>query len=563
MGLMARLWTNLVILLSLAVLAGVVFYFGREYYAAKRRHQVLADLKKVSTDEGPCAALEAVRALPRPLDPDLGRSVESRRVGFAAEVVGSDDRQAQSALLSSDLDGLVDRTLCEQIKLTRELGEPHPLLELLRFTREGGDPCDDPQGLDQVLKSLTSHRTQMLHALMAQVARLQCLPPWLATRLADEVLSAVQDTPNVMDDVDALRLAKFLNAWAPVRAAQFACMMDADGRPSLLAGAIGCTPYLKRQVLPRFRYGSTIAASDKGPELPAGSEVLLLSTEGERCQVRPATDPPRLAVVACRELTPMSDVHLAVLVESVAYGLARASLVAGMIFYDPLTQKLMPSRKEPDYKSWYGYSRDGEALGMAQTVRLSDLAQRLGEDVPETPLRTFCRQAGAKYCYDVDWAQVVDHLDGEPVVFLSRPTPVFLAEGTVPRDVSSKWVSEAFGRTAQIDRTLKTFLLPKAGALIVAIQPGGLDLRWRLAPNEPWKSQSYGVFEGGRAPPSARLLAVMDLRGDGKPEVLMQRIKRATKLGELKDVMDEVVLVGVDATGKRFETVNALTVHEY
>ena len=560
---MARLWTNLVILMSLAVLAGVVFYFGREYYAAKERHQILADLKKISADEGPCAALEKVRALPRPLELDLDRAVESRRTGFAAEVVGEADRQAQSALLSADKEGLVDRTLCEQIKLTRELGESHPLLELLRFTREGGDPCDDPQGLDQVLRSLTSHRPLMLHALMAQVVRLQCLPPWLSSRLADEVLTAVREAPAVMDDVDVLRVAKFLNSWAPVRAAQFSCLLEGDARPSLLAGAIGCTPYVKRQVLPRFRTTASIAATSSAPELPVGSEVLLLSTEGERCQIRPSQGPPRALVVPCRELKTMSDVHLAVMVESVAYGLARASLVAGMIFYDSATGKLQPSRQEPDCKSWYGYSKDGEALGMAQTVRLADLAAQLGEDVPETPLRTFCRQAGAKYCYDVDWAQVVDHLDGEPIVFLSRPTPIFLAEGTPQRDTRNAWLADAFGKTVAVDATMKVYALPKGGALLIAIQPGGLSLRWRLGGGEPWKAQSLGVLEGGRAPPSARLLVVMDLKNDGRPEILLQRVKRAVVLGEFKDVADEVVLVGLDASGKRFEAINALTVHEY
>ncbi|MBI5507396.1 MAG: hypothetical protein HY903_01465 [Deltaproteobacteria bacterium] len=560
---MARLWTNLMMLASLAVLLAVGWYFGREYLAADLRQRELVSLKRIADDEGPCAALERVRALSVDGDVDLQRALSTRRQVFAALVVGEGDRRGQSALLSADAEGLVDRGLCEQMKLTRELGEVHPLLELLRYTREGGDPCDDPQGLDQVLRSLSSHRPQMLHALMEQVARLRCLPPWLSTRLAEDVLGTLKDAPDAMDDLEVLRVAKFLNAWAPVHAAQFACLMESDHRPSLLAGSIGCTPYLLRQVLPRYRYLVGIVASDKGPEVAAGSEVLLLATEGERCQIRPEADPPRVLMVSCRDLVPISDVEVAVLVESVAYGLARASLIAGMVHYDPTSGKLQPSRQEPESRSWYGYSRDGEALGLAQTVRFSDLASQLGEDVPETPLRTFCRQAGARYCYDVDWAQVVDQLEGEPVLFLSRPAPSFLAEGTVPPKVSAAWIGEAYGKRDETGVTPRVYALPRGGALLVAVQPGGVDLRWRPRAGDPWRAQAFGVLENGATPPSARLLAVMDLQGNGRPEVLLQRIRRVARDGEIKDAQDELLLLGVDPAAKKVETINALTVHEY
>jgi hypothetical protein len=200
---------------------------------------------------------------------------------------------------------------------------------------------------------------------------------------------------------------------------------------------------------------------------------------------------------------------------------------------------------------------------MSEVVTLDDLAQRFGEELPPNPLRAFCRQNGAKYCYDVDWAQVVTKLDGEPVVFLSRPLGVFVAQLDAPLDVHEQLFREAFGRPAIEGATTRVYTMGHGGYLIVEGRPAAVEVRWRLRPEDPWKAQGFGTPEGGHSPPSARLLAVLDLEADGKPEILVQRANRAVQDGEVKDVSDEIVFMRLDQTAAKFNSVNQLTVREY
>ncbi len=550
-------------ILSVGVLVGIGLYLAREYRQTQKRAQLADELKQVFDEDGPCVALERMRALPQPFDAEGQNLVEGRRRASAAAVLGSADRAGQSAFLAAEAEGLIDRSLCEQIRLAYDLGELHPLMELLRYTREAGDPCEQPEALEKVLAGLSTHKREMLHALMKQVTRLQCLPPFVSGRISEQVLTLGNEIPNAFDDLEVLRVAKFLNSWAPVEAAQFACRAEAERQPSALAAAIGCTGYSKRQVLPRYRLNVAVAADGLAPAIPAQSEVLLLQNEGERCLVLADVEPPRTFQVGCRDMVPLSDVEVAVLIEKVSYGLVRASLISGLASYVPQRGTLEPSRKEPDLKSWYGYSRDGEALGLAQLVNMKDLATKLGEDVPKAPLRAFCHQSGARYCYDVDWSQVVDYLEGDAVVFLSRPTPVLLTEGAAGTEQAALWQRETLGEVLAPNAVVKSFALRQGGALLAVVTPGSLELRFRQTPTGPWQSQTMGLGEGGSFPPIVRLLAVLDLQSDGKPELIVQRVKRGLASGVAKDLSDEIVLLSLDASGRRFSPLNALTVHEY
>ncbi|OGR12437.1 MAG: hypothetical protein A2341_19965 [Deltaproteobacteria bacterium RIFOXYB12_FULL_58_9] len=559
----SRVWTNLLFVASVLVLVAVGYYFANEYWQIEKRRQGLADLNEIASQEGPCAALAGIAALKRPLDFDFAGSVEALRRTLAVQIVGEDDVQAQAALLNADRDGLVGRTLCEQIGLTRELGESHPVLELLRFTREGGDACADPLGLSQALQSLTSHRPQMLHALMDQVAQLHCAPPWLAANVAEAVVDELRAKPDAMDDLEPLRIAKFLVTWAPVRAAQLSCLLETDGRASKVATAIDCTPYHKRHVLPRYRTKVEVVGGGATP-LPAGSDVFLLWQEGDRCQVRPELEPPVSLTLPCGSISLRSEVHVAVLVEAVEFGLARASLVAGVVTFDGATNQVTPTVDEPDLKSWYGYSREGQPLGMAHTVRLKDLADKYGEDVPNNPLRAFCHKSGARYCYDVDWAQVVGLLQGDPVVYLSRPMSVILQpEAFLSDDVVSGLFAKAFGRSLGDDELLRVYRLVRGGYLLVESRHAGVELRWRLGASDSWNGASFGALEGGTPTPTARLLAVLDLEADGRPELLLQRIERKSAAGEITDSTDEITMLALDKTGKRLRPLTKLIVHEY
>lgn len=559
----ARLVTNMIILGSLTVLGGVGYYFYVEYHDLTHRTRVLTDLRTTLDDEGPCAALQRTRELDLADDYDLAQAVGTLRRVYAGVIVGDDDGRAREALLEADGEGMVDRTLCEQIKLVCDLGDVHPVMELLRYTRQGGDACDDPRGLGEVLDGLHSHRLVLLRSLLQDVSALRCLPSWLASKIAGRVLDEVRIDSEAMDKLDLLRVAQFVESWAPIRAAQFACGVQAGGGSSRLGITIGCTPYHRRQVLPRYRYSKEVAAEGLSAAMPAGSAVLLLWEEGERCEVRPVDDPPRLLLVACKDLALLSDVQLAVLVESIKFGLARASLIAGVVTYEGAADRVSPSTKLPELRTWYGYSRSGDPLGLTQEVRMADIAAKFGEELPDNPVRTYCRGLGAKYCYDVDWTQLVGELKGDAVVFLSRPMRLFLRDARLARDVLDQLIGSAFGGALPTHVTIRVFALGGGGFLIAAIEPGGLELRWRLGLDAEWQSQNFGAKEGGRVPPSARLLAAMDFRNDGRPEVLIQRIDRRNAADGPRDVSDAIMLLVLERSGTRFASLNTLTIHEY
>ncbi|MBC7794244.1 MAG: hypothetical protein H7Z43_11100, partial [Clostridia bacterium] len=458
---------------------------------------------------------------------------------------------------------LIDRSLCEQIRLVRELGEMHPVLALLRITRAQGDVCDANVPIGEVLAGLSSHRTIMLKALLEDPSKLKCLPQNAMQQIAELALELVREDPRALDELDALRVAAFVSTWSPVAAAQLGCALEARGVESRLGSVISCTADHKNRVLVRYRYRQPLPGAAGAPSVDANSDVFLLANREERCDVRPISGPPRMFTVACADLVLSSDVDVAVLMEPLTYGTVRADLIAGVARYIGSSDSISPAKTEPKIGSWFAYNRTGEALGMTEVVTLHDLAERFGERLPANPLRAFCRQGGARFCYDVDWAQVVTKLDGEPVVFLSRPLGVFVSHHGMADDVQNQIFEEAFKRPLLRDAAIRVYSLGKGGYLVAEVRPAAIEMRWRLKAEEAWSAQGLGTPEGGQTPPSARLLAVMDLQHDGKPEIIIQRANRAKQNGEVRDISDEILLMALDSHTAKFTSINQLTVREY
>ncbi|MBI3178251.1 MAG: hypothetical protein HYZ27_01235 [Deltaproteobacteria bacterium] len=162
----------------------------------------------------------------------------------------------------------------------------------------------------------------------------------------------------------------------------------------------------------------------------------------------------------------------------------------------------------------------------------------------------------------MDWAQLVSHLDGEPMVFLSRPMRVFLSPTGLAPEAEAVLLNEAFGRPAVADVQRQLYAVGGKGYLAVETHRGGVEVRWKLGPGA-WRGQVFGVGEGGAAPPSARLIAAFDLRGDDRPELVVQRVERARHDGVLKDSLDAILLLELDAAAQRFRPLSRLNVHEY
>jgi hypothetical protein len=267
--------------------------------------------------------------------------------------------------------------------------------------------------------------------------------------------------------------------------------------------------------------------------------------------------------VACPDLSLISGVDVAVLIESVRYGAARAELISGLVAYSGSSHTIAPSNKEPDVKTWFVYDRHGEPLGTTRVASLVDIALQAGEDLPANPLRTFCHDAGAQYCYDVDWTQLVARVQGDASLYLSRPLRIFLHDAVLPADRRAAVFREAFARSPASDASFRVIPFGAEGMLVAEMVPDGVELRWRQASSERWRAQSFGAGEGGAVPPAARLLAAMDLQEDGSPELVLQKTERSMVRGELKQRSDAIFLIGIDPKVQRFSPVTKLTVHEY
>lgn len=551
---------------SVGILAAVAYFFVSEFATIRSRETLLAKIRFAAEEGGPCAGLMMVRSVgwPKAEDVSMLRLLASLRTQYGREILGEFDGRGRKAMLAADAEGLLGRTLCEQIKLSHDVGDTHPVLALLRFTREGGNPCQEQDILVSVLAGLGSHRSAMLHALMKEVRRLRCLSPAAAQKVAKAVINELQQLPRFMDDLEVPAVASFINRWAPRRTAQFACRVEVREQVSRIANAVGCTPATKENLLTHYRSRRALPRVENEPERKPGAEVLILREQEDRCEVLPVDGSRHLFSVSCDDLELLSPVHLAVRIEPIAYGMVRADLISGLITYDGRRGRITASRQDPNVHFWFGYTRSGMPVGRSGTVDLQDLAGQLGEKVPSDPLRTFCRNRGARYCYDVDWAHVVKRIEGEPVVFLSRPLDgTFLEEIVRMPEAVDRLFMQAFDRGPQKGAIPHVYRLRDGAHLVVETLPDGIDLRWRLSPTAPWAAQSFGRGEGGSVPPSARLFAAFDLQADGRPELVVQRTQRGERQGELADLTDEVHLMHLAASGDHFETITQLTVHEY
>ncbi len=560
---MQRLLSRLAVLAAIAILAGVTFFFFRELRSLDHRRRVVQDIRGLADEEGPCVGLLESRRLAEGADADLEYTLNGVRAGLARDIIGSEDGHGRSALLAADKDGILDLGLCEQIRLARAIGEVHPVFALLRFVREGGHVCEDTEGLGKTLEGLGSHRAVMLHALMADVGALDCLGPGLREKIAGMVAETVASSPRFLDDLDVLRIASFLDEWAPLPAAQLGCRIEARGDVSRLGALIGCTPDHKRRVLPRYKTLRPVPDEAGGAGLAQGAEVLLLREEEPLCDVLPVTEGARLVQAPCKDLVLVSGLKVAVRVEAVSYGRVQADLIAGVATYEGESGRLSSTTQDPGLRSWFAYDRRGEALGSASVVELTAVAALFGEQVPERPLKAFCERSGARYCYDVDWAQAVTRLPGEAVVFLSRPARVFLPELELGPDEAAEHFAQAFGRPPATGSQVRLHGLEGGGELITEGTLEGIELRLRVGSGGPWLSQRFGTGEGGPTPPSARLLAALDVQRDGRPELVVQRVAREAAEAGLRDVLDEVLLLHLPAGAGQFATLNRLTVHEY
>jgi len=560
---LSRIFSRLIILASVGILAGVTYYFMDAYRSLRERERTVQGLGTVGETEGPCAALAAARHVEGPLDPDLQYTLGSMRSSLATKIVGEDDVRGRRVLLRAFRDGLVDRGLCEQIRLARSVGEVHPVLALLRYTREGGNPCDEEPALAQVLDGLGSHRAVMLHAFMHDVSELHCLSPGLSEKIAGMVVDTLLESPRAMDDLDVLRVGAFVSEWAPLGAAQVGCRIESRGDVSALGNVLGCPPDARRRILVHYRVAHDIPASTEAAALTAGADVVLLRQMGPFCEIISASGAVVPRTVACKSLKLSSDLVVGVRVEALSYGRAQADLVAGLATYVGKDGAVVASTTEPELRSWFGYDRRGNLLGAAHKVELGAVAAMLGEAVPDEPLRAFCRKAGARYCYDVDWAHVVSRLEGEAVLFLSRPADVFLEPAPLTADEGASLFHQAFGREPSTGSSFGLYRFGKAGELVLEAERDDVELRWRLEPGAPWRAQELGRSEGGAMPPSARLLAALDIDRDGLPELVVQRITRGVAAGGPRDQSDEVLLLRLSRAGDTFGSLNRLTVHEY
>ncbi len=558
----SRLLSRVLVLGSIAVLAAVSYYFMSEYRALRERERVLQGLDELGREESPCTALAEARRLLAGADADMAYTIDNVQQSLAARVVGDEDEAAKNTLLAAEREGVLDSALCEQIQLARSIGEVHPVFAFLRYTREEGRACDEQEQLAEVLGGLGSHRPVMLHALMEHVSELRCLEPHVAETVASMVVDTVYASPRAMDDLDVLRIAGFLEDWVPLGAAQFGCRVEARSEVSALGNVIGCTPDERRRVLSHYRLEKPLSSS-AAEQLPAGTEVLLLRDGDARCDVMPAGGSAAFYTVPCGDLSLSSDLHIGVRIEAITYGRAEADLVAGVATYVGRSGALTTDSKEPELRSWFGYDRDGHALGAAHRVELQAIAAILGEDVPERPLRAFCRRSGARYCYDVDWAHAVSRVAGEAVIFLSRPARVFLEEESLSRSEGEAHFWAAFGRAPKDNAYWRVYRLGTSGELLVEALRDKVEVRWRSVDTDAWQSQSFGKDASEGTPESARLLAALDIQRDGKPELLIQRATYRQAAQGVEPATDDVLLLHLADAHGHFVPLNHLTVHEY
>ncbi|MBN1959862.1 MAG: hypothetical protein JW841_02850 [Deltaproteobacteria bacterium] len=556
-----RIISRLLVVFSIAGLAGVVYFFIDEFRSLRYREQIVKQTIDIAQKNGPCEALASLRKLGSD-DAGVQDTINGLRRRLVTDVTGEEDPKARNALVSAEREGIVDSALCEQLRLSHQVGEVHPVLSFLRYTREGSSPCDEETRLSEVLDGLGSHRPIMLRALMRDVQQLGCLSSELKEKIAIMVANIATETPLVFDGLDEPRIATFLNESAPLAAAQLGCKAQARGGASKLAKAIGCSDSARRDVLVHY-----LVAKDKKQQASTANdvdEVVLLYQTGPFCEVMAASG-GALRTVACRNLTLASDLVIAVAMEKLSYGHAQADLIAGVVNYNGKNATIEFKVPEPEIQSWSAYNIDGESLGTARRVDLAALAALRGESMPDDPLRSYCKKTGAKYCYDVDWAHVVSRTHGVPVIFLSRPTSVFLKTADLTSREAENNFRQIFGRVPQKDSYWRIYILADGSQLLIEASETNVAARWRVNKTAPWQKQDIGHAEGGTNPPTANLLAVLDIQQNGIPSLVLRRSahEKTEKNDNEQNQNEELLLMQLDQGQNKFVIKNHLTIHEY
>lgn len=78
----------------------------------------------------------------------------------------------------------------------------------------------------------------------------------------------------------------------------------------------------------------------------------------------------------------------------------------------------------------------------------------------------------------------------------------------------------------------------------------------------PWRHQSFGKSEGGANPPTASLLAALDLQRTGVPSLVIRRA--GNRAGSTAcEKTEELLLVRLAKGQDQFSVQNRLTIHEY
>lgn len=557
-------------LLGVAVLAlfGAGWFFYGSLARIDSRREVFGTLQQRFESRGACAALVTLRRMntERQFSASLRATLEDLRQEYARQVVGNAEPATASALAGAHRDGLVSGKLCEQIRLAKGLGQTHPVLTLLRFVRTEQDACRRQQLLLPTLQALDSHRPVMVHEIMRQVGRLGCLQASVARGLAHAALEHLRQRPRALDDLNAYRVARFLRRWAPRQAAALGCLVEVRGDVSVVANAIGCTPRARRRLLPRYRSAEPLTHGRGVSADPAGTEVLLLAREpgSETCQVMTDRPSPSLHRVRCDALTLVSGTQLSVRIEALRFGAVRADLIAGLGRLRPGTRAFAPAaRRSPKLQTWYAYDRKGQFLGLADVTSLATVAQETGsQHVPDKPLRAFCRRTGARFCYDVDWAEVVRRVDGRATFFLSRPADgVFLEQlpSGQARQRARAVLAERFRAEA---RSHAVWRLQNKGILVYQAGPQGFELALQGAAEG--MAQIHEFTPGARRGlVRARLLAAWDLEPDGRPELVVQQVHQQPEAASPGLESDEIVLMRYVARRNAFEPLNRLVIHEY
>ncbi|MEZ4273096.1 MAG: hypothetical protein R3C68_17190 [Myxococcota bacterium] len=395
---LSRLGWNLVTILSIATLVGVGYFFVQQYKSNQEREKSVAAFLNRAEKEGPCVGLIAAGQLSE-AGTDLERRAEGFASMYASRILKNIGGSGQHALALGAREHLIDIGLCQQIAMMADAGETHPMLTLLRFKYEA-DPCELALELENMLDSFKTHRSLLLKSLVEDVSRLSCLTPALSREVGVAVATTLRADPQAFDEFEEsalVRLAGFLDIWAPLQSAQVACTIEALGNVSKLGNVIGCSPEHQRWVLPVYRYIHPLPAIERSPALPAGTEVFLLWREAERCDIRPKEGAPRLLTVACNDLQVVSGLDLAVLIERVEFGAARADMISGLLSYAGDRGKLVASVNESPARSWFAYDHNGRGMGRTHVISLQDIASQAGVALPRNPLRTFCRDAALSF----------------------------------------------------------------------------------------------------------------------------------------------------------------------